>query len=203
MTTGRINQIAIEKRETKQSRRTEVNAWEGGSMRPALVKISGQWTKDPRSSVHAPRESRLRSRTTRANGRHENQASRGLHAPTKARQITRCGPTAHRESGDSARQFVKPPYEQDACAIISSRQRLLASDTYTGAPTPCGHQNALTGLFCREIHRLIESHTTSRAIERHQTREKRSSSCTTFLKHTLLTYEKGCVFGLWLCYIIH
>ena len=111
-----------------------------------------------RHEIKRPRAlsgSRLRSRSQPGNENGQESASRGLHAPTKARQITRCGPTAHRESGDSARQFVKPPYEQDACAIISSRQRLLASDTYTGAPTPCGHQNALTGLFCREIHRAI------------------------------------------------
>ena len=90
--------------------------------------------KDPRSSVHAhPRSTAAKPNDQGTTRTGKNQ---GLHAPTKARQITRCGPTAHRESGDSARQFVKPPYEQDACAIISSRQRLLASDTYTGAPTP-------------------------------------------------------------------
>ena len=110
-------------------------------------------TRD-QASTRPQRITAAKPLTTRQRERARSRG-RGLHAPTKARQITRCGPTAHRESGDSARQFVKPPYEQDACAIISSRQRLLASDTYTGAPTPCGHQNALTGLFCREIHRAI------------------------------------------------
>ena len=139
MTTGRINQIAIVYRVHQKSRDKTEQTHRGQRLRrridapsAGLKRADTALTRKDR--VHASDHGCEAERPGNENG--QSSEYRGLHAPTKARQITRCGPTAHRESGDSARQFVKPPYEQDACAIISSRQRLLASDTYTGAPTP-------------------------------------------------------------------
>ena len=117
---------------------------------------------------------RLRSRTTRE--LRERARIKGYTHLRRRDKLLDADPRLIERAG-TLRDSLSSHHTNRMLALSSAHAKGYLLRTRTpGLRHPLRPPKCLTGLFCREIHQAIESRTTSRATERHETRETRSSS---------------------------